>query len=65
MSKWFAVKGPDGEIRCVDDFVYRAWGRAGWFGDDRVAEAKRLGYRCVEVRLVEVTDAPAAGGAGK
>jgi hypothetical protein len=79
--KWYAIKGPDGKIVGVgaapirawqsardsvdgDFSVHRAWNKHDRY-DDSVAECKSLGYRCVEVNLVEVNTATAGVGGEK
>ncbi len=59
MTNFFAVKGPDGEWYCPAGSEGLAWDRAFCYDNDDINQAKKTGYRCVEVRLVEVTDAPA------
>lgn len=85
MSKWFAIKGPDGEfmssghsernawtealIRCVLEAPLGAPLHNEWykhdFDADCIAAVNALGYRCVEVNLVEVNTTTAGGGGEK
>lgn len=79
MSKWFAIKGPDGALIPFTLMDARRW---SWWrlytstpamqcdgsGESDAAIKKRgerLGYRCVEVNLVEVNATTTGGGGEK
>lgn len=71
--KWWAVKGPDGEYLSAEKSESKAWAHAlsgtseplfrEWykhdFPEDSLAACESLGYRCVEVNLVEPEQASA------
>jgi cobalamin biosynthesis protein CbiD len=53
MSKWYAIKGPDGEWLGLGNSEAEAWANAGYSRKLAVEVAKSFGMSCVEVEIVE------------
>lgn len=65
--KWYAINGPDGEFIAVANSESDAWIVAEEVAPEGPCESfhdlKDMGYRCVEVKIVEA-NAASGGGEG-